>query len=155
MGCSGNPSTVEKTDIIDDYIRPNPVANDNNNQNEDIIHILYLKMTKLIIGNPFYKTPLDTFKQLNIFDRRFNNIDDILNEMISMFYEKQESFVQNLFKYIVKYSYIKFKVLMPYENEKDIIKLILNFLYIFLSEPQPGKKELFYENLKSLLIIVN
>ena len=144
MGCSQSPITVE-----------NKEDNANNKQSEDIIHILYLKITKLIKDNPFYKTPIDSFKKLDFSNENFNNIDDMLKEIIREFFENQESFAQILFKDIVKYSYYKFKVLIQDEIENYLLKLILTFLYIFLSEPQPGKKELFNENLKLLLNKIN
>ena len=144
MGCSQSPITVE-----------NKEDNANNKQSEDIIHILYLKITKLIKDNPFYKTPLDSFKEFDFSNEKFTNIDDIIKEIISEFFEKQESFAKILFNDLVKYSYIKFKILIQDENDKDLIKLIVSFLYIFLSEPQPGKKELFNENLKLLLNKIN
>jgi hypothetical protein len=144
MGCSQSPITVE-----------NKEDNANNKQSEDIIHILYLKITKLIKDNPFYKTPIDSFNKLDFSNENFNNIDDILKEIITEFFENQETFVQILFKDIVKYSYIKFKDLIQDEIGNDLLKLIVTFLYIFLSEPQPGKKELFNENLKLLLNKIN
>ena len=144
MGCSQSPITVE-----------NKEDNANNKQSEDIIHILYLKITKLIKDNPFYKTPIDSFKKLDFSNENFNNIDDMLKEIIREFFENQESFAQILFKDIVKYSYYKFKVLIQDEIENYLLKLIVTFLYIFLSEPQPGKKELFNENLKLLLNKIN
>ena len=144
MGCSQSPITVE-----------NKEDNANNKQSEDIIHILYLKITKLIKDNPFYKTPIDSFKKLDFSNENFNNIDDMLKEINREFFENQESFAQILFKDIVKYSYYKFKVLIQNEIENYLLKLIVTFLYIFLSEPQPGKKELFNENLKLLLNKIN
>ena len=144
MGCSQSPITVE-----------NKEDNANNKQSEDIIHILYLKITKLIKDNPFYKTPIDSFKKLDFSNENFNNIDDMLKEIIREFFENQESFAQILFKDIVKYSYYKFKVLIQDEIENYLLKLIVTFLYIFLSEPQPGKKEFFNENLKLLLNKIN
>ena len=144
MGCSQSPITVE-----------NKEDNANNKQSEDIIHILYLKITKLIKDNPFYKTPIDSFNKLDFSNENFNNIDDMLKEIIREFFENQESFAQILFKDIVKYSYYKFKVLIQDEIENYLLKLIVTFLYIFLSEPQPGKKELFNENLKLLLNKIN
>ena len=144
MGCSQSPITVE-----------NKEDNANNKQSEDIIHILYLKITKLIKDNPFYKTPIDSFKKLDFSNENFNNIDDMLKEINREFFENQESFAQILFKDIVKYSYYKFKFLIQNEIENYLLKLIVTFLYIFLSEPQPGKKELFNENLKLLLNKIN
>ena len=155
MGCSNSPIAIENKENIDSDIKQNQVDNANNKQSEDIIHILYLKMTKLIKDNPFYKTPLDSFKELDFSNEKFSNIDDIIKEIISEFFEKQESFAKILFKDIVKYSYNKFKILIQDENDNDLIKLIVSFLYIFLSEPQPGKKELFNENLKLLLNKIN
>ena len=152
MGCSHGPITVENKEVnIDSDINQNLFDNANNKQSEDIIHILYLKITKLIKDNPFYKTPIDSFKKLDFSNENLNNIDDILKEIITEFFESQESFAQILFKDMVIYSYYKFKVLIQDEIGNDLIKLIVTFLYIFLSEPQPGKKELFNENFKLLL----
>jgi len=151
MGCSNSPKTFDNQGNIDIDIRQNIIDNINNKKSEDIIHILYLKITKLIIDNPFYKISIDSFKQVDISNGDYNNIDDILKEIISEFFEKQESFVQTLFKDVVKYSNYKFKALIQDENEIELIKIIITFLYLFLSEPQPGKKELFNENFKLLL----
>jgi len=151
MGCSNSPKTFDNQGNIDIDIKQNIIDNINNKKSEDIIHILYLKITKLIIDNPFYKISIDSFKQVDISNGDYNNIDDILKEIISEFFEKQESFVQTLFKDVVKYSNYKFKALIQDENEIELIKIIITFLYLFLSEPQPGKKELFNENFKLLL----
>ena len=151
MGCSNSPKTFDNQGNIDIDIKQNIIDNINNKKSEDIIHILYLKITKLIIDNPFYKISIDSFKQVDISNGDYNNIDGILKEIISEFFEKQESFVQTLFKDVVKYSNYKFKALIQDENEIELIKIIITFLYLFLSEPQPGKKELFNENFKLLL----
>ena len=126
-----------------------------NELSEDLISILYLKINKLIIDNPFQKV------QLSEFENNLNNInkkiidgikfdrENILNEIISKYLENQEIFIKMLFINIVNHAYLKLSNIL--NDIEDLFILIIFFLYIFLSDRQPGKKKLFKEKIKILL----
>lgn len=123
---------------------------------DDLMTILYTKINKLIKVNPFYDISLKDFqKTINeiknkiINENNFDN-DNIIDEIISKYFQREENFVKVLFKNFVKCSISKFYGILPIKDN-DIIILILYFLYIFLSKIQPGKKNLFKEKIKVLL----
>ena len=158
MGCSGAPEVFEEEKKINSFLSSQIIEKNSifgYELNEDLISILYLKINKLIIDNPFYKV------QLSEFENNLNNInkkiidgikfdrENILNEIISKYLENQEIFIKMLFINIVNHAYLKLSNIL--NDSEDLFILIIFFLYIFLSDRQPGKKKLFKEKIKILL----
>lgn len=121
----------------------------------DLNSILFLKISNLILNNPFYNISLSDFEHtINSLQYKLNqkqelNTDNIIDNIISKYLDKEEYFVKILFKDVVKYAITKFKIIKSDKNDNTF--LILIFLYIFLSNKQPGKKQLFKEKVKILL----
>ena len=158
MGCSCAPEVFEEEKKINSILSSQIMEKNSifgNELSEDLISILYLKINKLIIDNPFYKV------QLSEFENNLNNInkkiidgikfdrENILNEIISKYLENQEIFIKMLFMNIVNHAYLKLSNIL--DDSEDLFILIIFFLYIFLSDRQPGKKKLFKEKIKILL----
>ena len=129
---------------------------ENVQKKEDLMLILYLKIYKLIKGNPFYDIPISKFKStldpLNdkvIKGEEYVSNENIIEEIISKYLESQENFIKILFKDVLNEAILKFKNLFPYD--KDIIIIILYLLYIFLSNNQAGKRELFKKQIAILI----
>lgn len=156
MGCSSPPKTIDNNEIkINSSSSSNMDILNKNDINDDLISKIYLKIYKLISDNPFYNIPLPEFENIliNLNAKKFNeegfDNDKIIDEIISRYFGNQKDFIKILFKEFVKYSFSKFSQIMSDNN--DIILLILYFLYIFLSNNQTGKKNLFKQKLKILL----
>ena len=143
MGCSCSPEIKDNSIIVV------------KEKIENLISILFLKITKLITKNPFYNVPLSDFE--NTLNSLNNNtikeqnfyIEVIIDKVISTYFQNEENFIKKLFKDVVKDSLSKYNNIIP--DNKDLIILILYFMYIFLSDTQPGKRKLFKEKLKILL----
>jgi len=156
MGCSGAPEVFEKEKKINSFLSSEIIEKNSIYElNEDLNSILYLKINKLILDNPFYKIPLLEFENTlnNIKNKTINNKkfdrDNIINEIISKYLENQEIFIKMLFINIVNHAHLKLSNIL--DDNDDLMILIILFLYIFLSNRQPGKKKLFKEKIKILL----
>ena len=158
MGCSCSPEVIEEKEKeikINSLLSSGIMENNKYELSEDLIPILYLKINKLILDNPFYRIPLSEFentlnslKNNNIYNKKFDR-DNILDEIISKYLENQEIFIKMLFINVVNHAYLKLNNIL-YDN-KDLMILIILFLYIFLSNRQPGKKKVFKEKINILL----
>lgn len=155
MGCSSSP------EIID-----NPEKNKFENEEEDLMPILYLKLSNLITNNPFYNVSLSDFENtINSLNEKINkeelNLSNIIDEITIQYLNNQENFIKILFKDVINHAFFKFKIIFEendndnendkYNDDNHIIYLILYFMFIFLSNKQPGKKQLFREKIKILL----
>ena len=158
MGCGSSPEVIDKKEKnLSSFISLQVIGNrlDISDIGEDLMPILFLKISNLITNNPFYKISLSDFENtINILKFKIDNepildIKKIIEEITYKYLQNEENFVKILFKDIVNYAYFKFKYIVSDNN--DIIFLILYFLYIFLSNKQPGKKKLFKEKIKLLL----
>ena len=158
MGCSGPQKVIEENKskinpLGSGKISINIIKKDASN--EDLMTILYLKITKLITNNPFYDFTLiefdTTLNDLNDKRNNENSFDNenVIDEIISKYLWNKQNYIKILFKNFVEYAVSKFNEILP-DNE-DLIILILYFLYFFLSKIQPGKNNLFKEKIKILL----
>jgi len=142
MGCSCTPDVIDFSLIEEE-------------EEKNLISLLFLKISQLIIKNPFYNVPLSDFENTlnslnnNAIKEQNYDIEAIIDKVISIYFEKEENFIKKLFKDVVKDSLAKYNNIIPDNN--DLIILILFFMYIFLSDTQPGKKKLFKEKIKILL----
>ena len=116
--------------------------------------ILFLKVLKLIKNNPFYEISLFDFenflnslKDKAIEENHFDK-EKIIGEIITKYLDNEENFTKKLFKDVVNNLSSKFDNIL--QNNKDLIILILFFLYLFLSDNQAGKRKLFKEKIKIL-----
>jgi hypothetical protein len=116
--------------------------------------ILYLKVSKLITNNPFYDISLSDFENFlnSLNDKAIEennyNKEKIIDEIITKYLENEENFTKELFKDVVNNLSSKFDNIL--QDNKDLIILILFFLYLFLSDNQAGKRKLFKEKIKIL-----
>lgn len=155
MGCSGTEVIEREKEIKASSLLSSGIIN-KNALDDDLMTILYTKINKLIKVNPFYDISLKDFQKtinelnLKIINENYFDNDNIIDEIISKYFQPEKIFVKVLFKNFVKYSISKFYGILPIKDN-DIIILILYFLYIFLSKIQPGKKNLFKEKIKVLL----
>lgn len=142
MGCSCTPDVIDFSLIEEE-------------EEKNLISLLFLKISQLIIKNPFYNVPLSDFENTlnslnnNAIKEQNYDIEAIIDKVISIYFQKEENFIKKLFKDVVKDSLAKYNNIIPDNN--DLIILILFFMYIFLSDTQPGKKKLFKEKIKILL----
>ena len=156
MGCSGAPEVFEEEKKINSFLSSDIIEKNSIYElSEDLIPFLYLKINKLILDNPFYKIPLLEFettlnniKKKTINNKKFDR-DNIINEIISKYLENQEIFIKMLFINIVNHAHLKLSSIL--DDNEDLMILIILFLYIFLSNRQPGKKNLFKDKIKILL----
>ena len=156
MGCSGAPEVFEEEKKIKSLLSSEIIEKNSIFElSEDLIPFLYLKINKLILNNPFYKisllefeNTLNNIKNKTVNDKKFDR-DNIINEIISKYLENQEIFIKMLFINIVNHAHLKLSNIL--DDNDDLMILIILFLYIFLSNRQPGKKKLFKEKIKILL----
>ena len=141
MGCGGPQKVIEENKskinpLGSGKISINIIKKDASN--EDLMTILYLKITKLITYNPFYDftliefdTTLNDLNDKRNNENRFDN-ENVIDEIISKYLWNKQNYIKILFKNFVEYAVSKFNEILP-DNE-DLIILILYFLYFFLSK---------------------
>ena len=155
MGCGYPPKTLEravkleKEKEIDLY-----------NNNHDILFLLYQKLEILIEKNPFYDISLTYFE--NIFVSIKNNLDDknknrhdynneIIDEIIKAFYNDGKNYIKELIKKVINYALINYNFGLEQEKSNHLIEIIIELIFVFLTNNQKGKKDMFRKNLIEIL----
>jgi len=155
MGCGYPPKTLEravkleKEKEIDLY-----------NNNHDILFLLYQKLNILIEKNPFYDISLTYFE--NIFVSIKNNLDDknknqhdynneIIDEIIKAFYNDGKNYIKELSKKVINYALINYNFGLEQEQNNHLIEIIIELIFVFLTNNQKGKKDMFRKNLIEIL----
>ena len=155
MGCGYPPKTLEravkleKEKEIDLY-----------NNNHDILFLLYQKLNILIEKNPFYDISLTYFE--NIFVSIKNNLDDknknqhdynneIIDEIIKAFYNDGKNYIKELYKKVINYALINYNFGLDQEQNNHLIEIIIELIFVFLTNNQKGKKDMFRKNLIEIL----
>ena len=155
MGCGYPPKTLEravkleKEKEIDLY-----------NNNHDILFLLYQKLNILIEKNPFYDISLTYFE--NIFVSIKNNLDDknknrhdynneIIDEIIKAFYNDGKNYIKELYKKVINYALINYNFGLEQEQNNNLIEIIIELIFVFLTNNQKGKKDMFRKNLIEIL----
>ena len=155
MGCGYPPKTLEravkleKEKEIDLY-----------NNNHDILFLLYQKLEILIEKNPFYDISLTYFE--NIFVSIKNNLDDknknqhdynneIIDEIIKAFYNDGKNYIKELYKKVINYALINYNFGLDQEKNNHLIEIIIELIFVFLTNNQKGKKDMFRKNLIEIL----
>ena len=155
MGCGYPPKTLEravkleKEKEIDLY-----------NNNHDILFLLYQKLNILIEKNPFYDISLTYFE--NIFVSIKNNLDDknknrhdynneIIDEIIKAFYNDGKNYIKELSKKVINYALINYNFGLAQEQNNHLIEIIIELIFVFLTNNQKGKKDMFRKNLIEIL----
>ena len=155
MGCGYPPKTLEravkleKEKEIDLY-----------NNNHDILFLLYQKLEILIEKNPFYDISLTYFE--NIFVSIKNNLDDknknqhdynneIIDEIIKAFYNDGKNYIKELCKKVINFSLINYNFGLDQEQNNHLIEIIIELIFVFLTNNQKGKKDMFRKNLIEIL----
>ena len=155
MGCGYPPKTLEravkleKEKEIDLY-----------NNNHDILFLLYQKLNILIEKNPFYDISLTYFE--NIFVSIKNNLDDknknqhdynneIIDEIIKAFYNDGKNYIKELYKKVINYALINYNFGLDQEQNNNLIEILIELIFVFLTNNQKGKKDMFRKNLIEIL----
>ena len=155
MGCGYPPKTLEravkleKEKEIDLY-----------NNNHDILFLLYQKLNIIIEKNPFYDISLTYFE--NIFVSIKNNLDDknknqhdynneIIDEIIKAFYNDGKNYIKELYKKVINFSLINYNFGLDQEQNNHLIEIIIELIFVFLTNNQKGKKDMFRKNLIEIL----
>ena len=159
MGCGSPPKTLERELSLD---REKEIELYNNNH--DLLFLLYKKLRILIEKNPFYNISLTYFE--NTFNSLKNKIDvknkiqhdynnEIIEEIIKAFCKDEKDFIKDLFDKVVKHALTKYNFGIVQENNNCLIEIIIDLIFIFLTNNQKGKKDLFRKNFKELLKNIN
>ena len=159
MGCGSPPKTLERELSLD---REKEIELYNNNN--DLLFLLYQKLQILIDKNPLYNTSLTYFK--NSFNSIKNKIDvknknqhdynnEIIEEIIKAFCKDEKDFIKDLFDKVVKHALTKYNFGIVQENNNCLIEIIIGLIFIFLTNNQKGKKDMFRNNFKELLKNIN
>ena len=104
------------------------------------------EIVQMVFRNPFYNVHVKDFRKFmkNIKEEEKITKDFIMEEMIEKYIEKEEDIHRFIFRSVVNFSFDRFTVVFR-ENELDdeIIPIIFNILFLFLTQRQKGiKKEM-------------
>ena len=155
MGCGYPPKTLERALKLE-----KEKEIDLNNNNHDILFLLYQKLNILIEKNPFYDISLTYFE--NIFVSIKNNLDDknknqhdynneIIDEIIKAFYNDGKNYIKELSKKVINYALINYNFGLDQEQNNQLIEIIIELIFVFLTNNQKGKKDMFRKNLIEIL----
>ena len=155
MGCGYPPKTLERALKLE-----KEKEIDSHNNNHDILFLLYQKLEILIEKNPFYDISLTYFE--NIFVSIKNNLDDknknqldynneIIDEIIKAFYNDGKNYIKELSKKVINYALINYNFGLEQEKSNYLIEIIIELIFVFLTNNQKGKKDMFRKNLIEIL----
>ena len=155
MGCGYPPKTLERAVKLE-----KEKEIDSHNTNHDILFLLYQKLNILIEKNPFYDISLTYFE--NIFVSIKNNLDDknknrhdynneIIDEIIKAFYNNGKNYIKELIKKVINYALINYNFGLEQEQNNNLIEIIIELIFVFLTNNQKGKKDMFRKNLIEIL----
>ena len=155
MGCGYPPKTLERALKLE-----KEKEIDSHNNNHDILFLLYQKLNILIEKNPFYDISLTYFE--NIFVSIKNNLDDknknrhdynneIIDEIIKAFYNDGKNYIKELSKKVINYALINYNFGLDQEKNNHLIEIIIELIFVFLTNNQKGKKDMFRKNLIEIL----
>ena len=155
MGCGYPPKTLERAVKLE-----KEKEIDSHNNNHDILFLLYQKLNILIEKNPFYDISLTYFE--NIFVSIKNNLDDknktqqdynneIIDEIIKAFYNDGKNYIKELSKKVINYALINYNFGLEQEKNNHLIEIIIELIFVFLTNNQKGKKDMFRKNLIEIL----
>ena len=155
MGCGYPPKTLERALKLE---KEKEIGLNNNNH--DILFLLYQKLNILIEKNPFYDISLTYFE--NIFVSIKNNLDDknknrhdynneIIDEIIKAFYNDGKNYIKELSKKVINYALINYNFGLDQEQNNNLIEIIIELIFVFLTNNQKGKKDMFRKNLIEIL----
>lgn len=104
------------------------------------------EIVQMVFRNPFYNVHVKDFRKFmkNIKEEENITKDYIMQEMIEKYIENEEDIHRFIFRSVVNYSFDRFTVVFR-ENELDdeIIPIIFNIIFLFLTQRQKGiKKEM-------------
>ena len=104
------------------------------------------EIVQMVFRNPFYNVHVKDFRKFmkNIKEEEIITKDFIMEEMIEKYIENEEDIHRFIFRSVVNFSFDRFTVVFR-ENELDdeIIPIIFNILFLFLTQRQKGiKKEM-------------
>ena len=104
------------------------------------------EIVQMVFRNPFYNVHVKDFRKFmkNIKEEEKITKDFIMEEMIEKYIENEEDIHRFIFRSVVNFSFDRFTVVFR-ENELDdeIIPIIFNILFLFLTQRQKGiKKEM-------------
>ena len=104
------------------------------------------EIVQMVFRNPFYNVHVKDFRKFmkNIKEEEKITKDFIMEEMIEKYIENEEDIHIFIFRSVVNFSFDRFSVVFR-ENELDdeIIPIIFNILFLFLTQRQKGiKKEM-------------
>ena len=156
MGCGYPPKTFEKVLKLEKEKEIELY----NNYNNDILFLFNHKLQKLIEKNPFYDISLTYFE--NIFVSIKNNLDDknknqhdynneIIDEIIKAFYNDGKNYIKELYKKVINYALINYNFGLEQEKNNHLIEIIIELIFVFLTNNQKGKKDMFRKNLIEIL----
>ena len=155
MGCGYPPKTLERAVKLE-----KEKEIDSHNNNHDILFLLYQKLEILIEKNPFYDISLTYFE--NIFVSIKNNLDDknknqhdynneIIDEIIKAFYNDGKNYIKELSKKVINYALINYNFGLDQEQNNNLIEILIELIFVFLTNNQKGKKDMFRKNLIEIL----
>lgn len=147
MGCSYPPRTIEIEEIFTTRSK----------NEKDISFLICRNLETLIEKNPFYRKKISDFElKLNsIKEKKQKDNNELIEEINNIFLGEEKEFVKDLFSEVVKYALLNYILDINNGNNNELILIIIKFIYIFLSDNQAGKKELFRKNILEILKIIN
>ena len=147
MGCGYPPRTIEREEIF--------IMKSKNEK--DISFLICRNLETLIEKNPFYRKKIKDFELTfnSIKEKKQKDINKIIEEVNKTFLNNEKEFVKDLFSEVVKYAVLNYNLDINNGNNHELILIIIKYIYIFLSDNQAGKKELFRKNILEILKIIN
>lgn len=123
---------------------------ENNSEKKILLRKIKDKVLKLIRSNPFYNISIKEFQKFMKEESQKDNkktIENLSKDIIDSFF-KEENIINYVFKNVASFSYSKLRWL--YNKEEEITKLILYFIFLFLTENQRGRNNLLYKKINIL-----
>ena len=128
------------------------VTKEDEQQKDELRINLRDEIVQMVIKNPFYKGHVKDFRKFmkNIKKENtklINEKDYILEKMIEKYIDKYDHINQFMFKSVVNFSFKRFSnVFHENELDGDVVPIIFNIIFLFLTQRQIGiKKEMKFD----------
>ena len=109
------------------------------------------KVLQLIKSNSLYSISIKEFNKFMEEQSKKNSIETMSKSIISTFFKEDEENTRNIFINVASFSYSKFKYIFhKYIKDEEIKRMILYFIFLFLTENKRSKNNLLYKKLNKI-----
>ena len=112
----------------------------------------------MVTKNPFYNVHVKDFRNfMKDIKKVKENItkDYIMDLMIGKYIESEDDFYKFIFKSVINFSFDRFSNLFHEELDENLIPIIFNIIFLFLTQRQKSIKKEMRKDLCTLLYYLN